>query len=124
MVLTRSSAKTENMAISEEIRNYFSDLIKPLATNQYLEEIFSKFKKEIVSKLEEKLEQQMNWIDKLEGKLERQANHINELEGKLLCRKTCQISWKSNVTTMNNTANIPVFELMESKYQRMNLVIM
>ena len=71
MVLTRSSAKTENMAISEEIRNYFSDLIKPLATNQSLEEIFSKLNKEIVSKFEEKLEQQMNQIDKLEGKLEK-----------------------------------------------------
>ena len=79
MVLTHSSAKTENMAISEEIRNYFSDLIKPLATNQSLEEIFSKFKEEIVSKFEEKLEQQMNQTDKLEGRLEKQANRINEL---------------------------------------------
>ena len=50
MVLTRSSAKTENMAISEEIRNYFLDFIKPLATNQSLEEMFSRLKEEIVSK--------------------------------------------------------------------------
>ena len=59
------------MAISEEIRNYFSDLIKPLATNQSLEEMFSKLKEEIMSKFEEKLEQQMNQIDKLEEKLEK-----------------------------------------------------
>ena len=67
IVLTLSSAKTENMAISEEIRNYFS--IKPLATNQSLEEMFSKLNEEITSKFEEELEQ-MNQTDKLEGKLE------------------------------------------------------
>ena len=87
MVLNRSSAKTESMAITEEIRNYFSDLIKPLATNQSLEEMFSKLKEEIVSKFEEKLEQQMNQIDKLEGKLEKQANRINEFEGKIALQK-------------------------------------
>ena len=58
------------MAISEEICNYFSDLIKPLATNQSLEEMFSKHKEEIVFKFEEKLEQQMNQIDRLNGKLQ------------------------------------------------------
>ena len=81
MVVTCSSAKTENMAISEEICNYFSDLIKLLPTNQSLEEMFSKLKEEIVSKFEEKLEQQINRIEKTEGKLKRQANHINKLEG-------------------------------------------
>ena len=75
------------MAISEEIRNYFLDLIKPLATNQSLEEMFSKLKEEIMSKFEEKLEQQLNQIDKLEGKLEKQANHINELEGQIALQK-------------------------------------
>ena len=87
MVLSRSSAKAENMAISEEIRNYFSDVIKPLAANQSLEEMFSKLKEEIVSKFEEKLEQKMNRIDKLEGKLEKQANCINEVEGQIALQK-------------------------------------
>ena len=76
MVLTRSSAKSKNMAISKEIRNYFSDFIKPLATNQSLEKMFSKLKDEIMSKFEEKFEQQMNQIEKLEGKLEKQVNRI------------------------------------------------
>ena len=87
MVLNRSSAKTESMAITEEILNYFSDLIKPLATNQSLEEMFSKLKEEIVSKFEEKLEQQLSQIDKLEGKLEKQANRINEFEGQIALQK-------------------------------------
>ena len=67
MVLTCSSAKTENMTISGGIRNYFSDLIKPLATNRYLEEMFSKLKEEIMFKFEEKLEQQMNRLTNLKG---------------------------------------------------------
>ena len=75
------------MAISEEIRNYFSDLIKPLATKQSLEEMFSKLKEEIMFKFEEKLEQQMNQIDKLEGNLEKQANRINELQGRIALQK-------------------------------------
>ena len=124
MILAHSSAKTENMTISEEICNYFSDQIKLLATNQSLEEMFSKLKGEIVSKFEEKLEQQINKIEKLKGKFERKAIVLTSLKGKLLCRKTCQISWKSNVATMNNIANITVFKFMESKYQRMNLMIM
>ena len=87
MALTRSSAKTENMVMSEEIRNYFSDVIKPLATNQFLEEMFSKLKEEIVSKFEQKLEQLMNRIDKLEGKLEKQANRISKFEGQIVLQK-------------------------------------
>ena len=87
MLLARSSAKTENMAISEEIHNYFSKLIKLLATNQSLEKMFSKLKEEIESKFEEKLEQQINWIDKLEGKLEIQANRINKCDGQIALQK-------------------------------------
>ena len=41
--------------------------------------MFSKLEEEIVSKFEEKLQQQMNRIDKPEGKFERQANRINKL---------------------------------------------
>ena len=124
MVLARSSAKSENMAISEEIRSYFSDLIKPLATNQSFEEMFSKLKEEIVSKFEEKLEQQMNRIVNLRGNWRSRQIVLTSLKGKLLCRKTRQINWKSNVTTMNKTADVLVFEFMEMKYQRMNLLIM
>ena len=100
MVLTRSSTKTENMAIPEEIRNYFSDLIKQLATNQSLEKIFSKLKEEIMSKFEEKLEQQINRIDKLEGKLEKHANHINEPEGQIALQKN--ISDQLEIKCNNN----------------------
>lgn len=69
MVLTCSSAKTENRAISEETRNYFSDLFKLSPTNQSFEELFSKLKEEIVFKFKKKIEQQINQIGKLKGKL-------------------------------------------------------
>lgn len=53
------------MAVSEEICKYFSDLTKPLATNQAFEEIFSKLKDEIMHKYEEKFEQQKNLLKNL-----------------------------------------------------------
>ena len=87
MVSTHPSAKTENIAISEEIRNYFSDLIKPLAANKSLEEILSKLNKEIMSKFEEKFKLQINRIEKLEAKLERQANRIKEVEEQIALPK-------------------------------------
>ena len=52
-----------------------------------MEEMFSKRKEEIMSKFEEKLEQQMNQIDKLEGNLEKQANRMNELEARTALQK-------------------------------------
>ena len=52
MVVTRSSAKSGSMSdISEEIRKFFSELIKPLATNTSLKEMFDKMKEEVISKL-------------------------------------------------------------------------
>ena len=83
--------------------------------------MFSKLKEEIASKFEEKLEQQMNQIDKFEEKLEKQANLINKLERKIALQKKMS---ESNVTTMNNTADVLVFEFMEPKCRRMNLLIM
>ena len=55
MVVTHSSAKSEIMPdISEEIRKYFSELIKPSATNTSLKEMFDKMKEQIILNLSEK----------------------------------------------------------------------
>ena len=113
IALTCSSAKTESRAISEETRNYLSYLFKLSATNQSFEDFFSKLKEEIVFKFKKKIEQQINQIGKLKGKLERQAIVSARLKGKLLFRKTCQISWKLNVTTMSYTDVVPVFKFVE-----------
>ena len=58
MVVTRSSAKITNMSVSQEIREYFSELVKTLATNEILEKMFKKLKEEVISKFEEKLDEQ------------------------------------------------------------------
>ena len=63
MVVIRSSAKSESMSdISEDIRNYFSELIKTLATNTTLKETFHKMKEEVISKFESKISEQNDKI--------------------------------------------------------------
>ena len=69
MAVTRSSAKITNMSVSQEIREYFSELVKPLATNEILEDVFKKLKEKIISKFEEKCDEQNRKIDELGGKL-------------------------------------------------------
>ena len=44
------------MSVTPEVREYFENLIKPLVTNQSLEELLCKFKAEIISKFEDKIE--------------------------------------------------------------------
>ena len=79
MVVTRSSAKITNMSVSQEIREYFSELVKPLVTNEILEsDMFKKLKEEIISKFEEKFDEQNRKIDELEGKIAIQANTIDQ----------------------------------------------
>ena len=56
MVITRS--RTMSMSISNELKDYFSALIEPLATQSSLNELFKKFKTEIVSKLEHRIKEQ------------------------------------------------------------------
>ena len=77
MVMTRSSTKITNMSVSQEIREYFPKLVKPLATYEISEDIFKKLKEEIISKFEEKFDEQ-NWkTNELEGKIAIQANTID-----------------------------------------------
>ena len=46
------------MSLITEVREYFENLIKPLVTNQSLEELLRKFKEGIISKFENKLREQ------------------------------------------------------------------
>ena len=63
MVVTLSSAKSESISdISEEIRKYFSELIKLLATNTSLKELFDKMKEEVIPKFGSKISEQNNKI--------------------------------------------------------------
>ena len=58
VIITRSKSSGVNMSITAEVREYFENLIKPLVTNQSLEELLCKFKEGIISKFEDKLREQ------------------------------------------------------------------
>ena len=106
MVVSRSSAKTTNMYVSQEIREYISELVKPLATNNILEDIFKKLKEEIIFKLEEKFDNQNQKINELEGKIAIQSNTIEQLiiecyDNEQYSRRSClrihRIEYSDNV---------------------------
>ena len=67
------------MSVSQELRDYFSELIQPLATNECLEQMFQKLKEEIVTKFEERFIEQNRKIDELEERVLFQENVINQL---------------------------------------------
>ena len=74
MVETRSSEKSTNMSASQEIREYFSELVELLATNEILEGMFKKLKEKIISKFVEEFDKQNRKIDELEGKIASKYN--------------------------------------------------
>ena len=51
VIVTRSNARSEKMSVSQEHRDYFSELIQPLATNECLEQMFQKLKEEIATQV-------------------------------------------------------------------------
>ena len=56
----------KKMSVLQELHDYFSELIQPLATNKCLEQMFQKLKKELVTKFEERFKEQNKKIDELE----------------------------------------------------------
>ena len=71
------------MSITAEVRAYFHNLIKPLVTNKSLEEIFYKFKEEIISKFEVKLREQNLKMQELESKIHSQENVFKKLKNNI-----------------------------------------
>ena len=78
MVSTRSSTKDKKM-VSKEISDYFTKLVEPLVTTQRLEEMFGKFKEEIIEGFEEKFTAQNQKIVDLEEKIAHQEKKIENL---------------------------------------------
>ena len=65
--------------MSQGLRDYFSELIQPLATNESLEQMLQKLKEEIVTKFKEKFIEQNKKFDELEERVSFQENIINQL---------------------------------------------
>ena len=57
------------MSLLQELCDYFSELIQPLATNECLKQMFQKLKEEIVTKFEERFIEQNKKIDELQGRV-------------------------------------------------------
>ena len=124
MAITRSSAKNTNMSVSQEIREYFSELVKPLATNEILEDIFKQLKEEIISKFEEKFDEQNRKVDELKGKTAIQANTNDQLIIK--CDDNEQYSRRSclrihGIECSDDERNDNVLQWVNECYEEMNL---
>ena len=90
MVFTRSQLK--NISITSEMHEYFENLMKPLVTNETLEQLKS-FQDELMKKIEDKFKEQNDRIEELESKLAMKQNIIDHLEIK--CDDNEQYSQRS-----------------------------
>ena len=63
MVFTRSQLK--NMSITSEMREYFENLMKPLVTNETLEQQLKFFQDGLMKKIEDKFKGQNDRIEEL-----------------------------------------------------------
>ena len=125
-VVTRFSAKSECMSdISEEIRKYFSELIKPLATNTSLREIFDKMKEEVISKFDWKISEQNDKIYERESRVTIQEETIDNLptkcdDNKQYSRRSCL--WIHGIERNNNEKNEDVIEKIREGYNALKLL--
>ena len=78
MVSTRSSIKDKKMVVSKETSDYFTKFVEPMVSKQRLEEMFGKFKEEILERFEEKFTAQNQRIVDLEKNIPLQEKKIGE----------------------------------------------
>ena len=67
------------MSVLQELRDYFSELIQPLATNECSEQMFQKLKEEMATKFKERFIEKNKKIDELQERVSFQENTINQL---------------------------------------------
>ena len=74
-----SGTRSKKMCINEDIKIYFENLIKPLATKDFLKDALNQFKDEIITKFDRKIQEQDERITQLESNLALRQNKINVL---------------------------------------------
>ena len=79
VIVTLSSLKIKNMSVFLEIRHYFSQLIKSLAKNAGLTDLFERTRRELEETFEIKFEEQNNQIIELKIQVLVQENITNKL---------------------------------------------
>ena len=67
------------MSVSQEFRDYFSELIESLATNECLEQMLQKLKEKIFTKFERRFIKWTRKKDELKTRVSFQENTINQL---------------------------------------------
>ena len=65
VIVTRSYTRTEKMSVLQDLHDYFSELIHPLANSICLEQMFQKLKEGIIIKFEGRFIEQNRKIDEL-----------------------------------------------------------
>ena len=68
------------MSITSEMREYFENLIKPLVTNETLEQQRKSFQDGLMKKIEDKFKEQNDRTEELKSKLVLKQNFIDHLE--------------------------------------------
>ena len=125
MVVTSFCPKIESMSdISEEICKYFSKLIKPLATNTILKEMFNKMKEDVISKFKSKISYQYSKTYELESQVAIQEETINNLLTK--CDNNEQYSRDSclrihGIESNSNKKNEDVMDKIRECYNALEL---
>ena len=68
------------MSITSEMRDYFENFMKPLVTNETLEQQLQSFQDGVMKKIEDNFKEQNDRIEELESKLAVKYNVIDHLE--------------------------------------------
>ena len=68
------------MSITSEMREYFENLIKPLVTNETLEQQRKSFQDGLMKKIEDEFKEQNDRTEELKSKLVLKQNFIDHLE--------------------------------------------
>ena len=126
MVNTRS----QTMSLNNEIKEYFAELIKPLATSESIEKLLAQFEEKITQKLNIKIAEQSVKIEELESTLAIRENTIDLLlerveavekradDNEQYSRRSCL---RIHNVAFDKTKNDQPEEVLKDCYSKMNL---
>ena len=112
--------------VSQEIQDYFSELVKPLATNEVLNEMFKKLKEEIVSEFETKYSEQNKKIEELKSQIALKDQTLVGLMTK--CDDNQQYSRRSclrihGIETKTKESNEDIIEKVKECYEALEITL-
>ena len=108
------------MEVSNELKSYLLEIIKPLATNKYIEDIVNKMKADIIQIFEDRFKEQEEKIISLEKKVTIQDNVIKRLQ--IECDNNLQYSRRSclrihGIEIKDNESNKDMMDILKDCYE-------